>query len=137
MRVLLDTNVLLDSLLGRAPWCTESDAVLQAAAPGKLDLCVASLTLTNLFYVGRRVIGTNRARLEIRRCLSAFTILSVDRATLVDADALAGADFEDNVQIAAAVRAGLDAIVTRDATGFTHSPMLVLSPTQLVATLPP
>ena len=38
MRVLLDTNVLLDSLLQRAPWHVEADEILRQAKPGVLDL---------------------------------------------------------------------------------------------------
>jgi hypothetical protein len=48
---------------------------------------------------------------------------------------LPGNDFEDNVQIACAVIAGLDAIVTRDPKGFAGSPVLVLTPAELLARL--
>ena len=47
MRVLLDTNVLLDSLLQRAPWNLESDEILRRAQPGVLDFAVTALTLAN------------------------------------------------------------------------------------------
>jgi len=45
MRVLLDTNVLLDSLLQRAPWHLEADEILRQAQPGVLELSVAALSL--------------------------------------------------------------------------------------------
>jgi hypothetical protein len=41
----------------------------------------------------------------------AFDILPIDKQTLFDADALPGIDFEDNILIAAAVAASLDAII--------------------------
>lgn len=34
MRVLLDTNVALDSLLARAPWHVDADEVLRRSKPG-------------------------------------------------------------------------------------------------------
>ena len=37
-------------------------------------------------------------------------------------------DFEDAVQVASAIKLGLEAIVTRDLDGFTGSPIPVLSP---------
>ena len=58
MRVLLDTNVLLDSLLQRVPWHVEADAILRQAKPGILELSVVALSLANLFYIGRRIVGT-------------------------------------------------------------------------------
>lgn len=38
-------------------------------------------------------------------------------------DALPGNDFEDNILIAAAVTASLDAIITRNIADFAHSPI--------------
>ncbi len=46
---------------------------------------------------------------------------------------MTGADFEDNLQIACAVEARLDAIVTRDTKGFAGSPVPALSPAELLA----
>ncbi len=133
MRVLLDANVILDSLLQRVPWRADSDAILAAAAPDRLELALSTLTVSNAFYVGRKIIGTAKARAEVRAMLSSFLILPVDRGALVAADSFLGV--EDNIQIAAAVAAGLNIIVTRDPAGFVHSPVTVLSPTQLVARL--
>ena len=135
MRVLLDTNVLLDSLLQRAPWNLEADEIFRQARPGELDLAVTALSLANLFYVGRRVVGTAQARADVRRVVQTFDILPVDRSTILQADALAGSDFEDNIQIAAATTAGLDAIVTRDLSGFASNPIPVWSPAELLSRL--
>ena len=49
----------------------------------------------------------------------------------------AGQDFEDHLKLSSAVAANLDAIVTRDEAGFRHSPIAVLTPTQLIAKLTP
>ncbi len=131
MRVLLDTNVILDSMLQRTPWHVEADAILQAAARGKVTCAVTALSIANLFYVGRRIVGEGQARSDVRTCLAVFTILPMNRQTLIDADAYPGPDFEDNIQIAAAVAAGLDAIATRDPSGFSQSPVTILSPVKL------
>ena len=135
MQVLLDTNVLLDSLLQRTPWHVDSDAILRASAAGQVTCAAASLSLANVFYVVRRLGGATKARAAVRTCLRAFDILAVDAHTMVAADALPGADFEDNIQISAAVCRGLDAIVTRDPAGFAASPIPVLSPSDLLALL--
>lgn len=135
MRVLLDTNVLLDSLLQRAPWHFEADEILRQAQPGVLELSVAALSLANLFYIGRRIVGTEQARADVRRVAQTFNILAVDRATILHADALPGADFEDNLQIATATNSALTAIVTRDTAGFTASQIPVWSPAELLIQL--
>src|SRR5688500_5250943 len=137
MRVLLDTRVILDALLQRAPWHVEADAILRASAAGHVSCAAVSLSMTTVFYVARRLVGTNQARAAVRTCLNAFEILPVDIQTLWDADGLPGTDFEDNVQIAAAVQSKVDAIVTRDVSGFTASPTTVLLPADLLKRLLP
>ena len=135
MRVLLDTNVLLDSMLQRPPWHSDADAILHAAGRGAVTVAVTALSIANLFYIGRRIVGTDQARTDVRTCLNTLQVLAVDRQALMDADALAGSDFEDNIQIAAAVATGLDAIVTRDQSGFSHAPIPVWSPSDLLQRL--
>ncbi len=136
MRVLLDNNVILDAMLQRAPWHQEADAILQAAALGQVTCATTPLSLATIFYVGRQVVGTVAARAAVRKYLLAFAILPLDQQTLLDADALPGNDFEDNILIAAAVAAALDAIVTRNGADFSHSPIPVWDPAELLKRLP-
>src|SRR5438045_824146 len=120
MRVLLDTNVILDAMLQRPPWHMDADAILLAAAQGQVDCATTVLSLATIFYVGRKVVGTAAARAAVRQYLMAFEILPLDRQTLLDADVLPGTDFEDNILIAAAIAVRLDAVVTRNPADFAH-----------------
>lgn len=88
-----------------------------------------------LLDTSHRLAGEQRARGVIRACLDALTILPVDHAILIAAFARGGSDFEDDLQIESAQANRLDAIITRDAEGFSGSSMPVLSPSQLVAQL--
>jgi len=135
MRVLLDTNVILDSMLGRAPWHVEADAILRAASEGLVTCASTPLSLATAFYVGRRIVGIEQARLGIRDFIQAFEILLMDRQTMEKADALQGRAFEDNMQMAAAAQSSVDAIVTRDPADFTPSIVRVLGPAQLLQEL--
>jgi predicted nucleic acid-binding protein len=135
MQVLLDTNVLLDSILQRPPWHQQADAVLQAAALAQVGCAATTLSLATVFYVARKAVGAATARAAVRKCLGAYVILPIDRQTLVDADAVPGGDFEDNILIAAAVKASLDAIVTRNVADFAHSPIPAWEPAELLKRL--
>jgi predicted nucleic acid-binding protein len=136
MRVLLDVNVILDTMLQRPPWHTEADAILQAAALGQVTCATATISLATIFYVGRKVVGTPAVRAAVRKYLVAFEILPVDKQTLLDADALPGNDFEDNILIAVAAGASLDAIVPRNVADFARSPIPVWEPAELLKQLP-
>jgi predicted nucleic acid-binding protein len=135
MRVLLDTNVLLDAMLQRPPWHKDADAILQAAALGHVTCAATTLSLATLFYLGRKTVGTTVAREGVRKYIAGFIILPIDKQTLLDADVMAGKDFEDDIMIAAAVAASLNAIVTRNVAHFTHSPIPVWEPAELLKRL--
>lgn len=135
MKVLLDTNVILDVLLDRAPFVQDSSALWAACDAGTLVGVLPASTLTDVFYIARRATDVATARIAIGLCLAAFEIAPVDRQTLEDATTLPGNDFEDNVQIACATRAAVDAIVTRNGNDFVHTPMPVLTPAELLARL--
>jgi len=135
MRVLLDTNIVLDVLLARIPWQREADAIFLAAREHRFSAAVTALSIANVFYVGRRHAGLERAKQAVRACLDALEVLAVDRITLEAAIRFTGSDLEDNIQIAAAIEAGVDAIVTRDPGGFAASPLAILTPEQLLASL--
>jgi predicted nucleic acid-binding protein len=135
IRVLLDTNIVLDVLLNRMPWQAEAERVLQEVQTGHVSCAVSSLTIANVFYIGRRQVGVVRARQIVRLCLAAFEILAINRQTLEEADRVSGPDFEDDIQIAAATIAKVDAILSRDPAGFGKSAIPVLSPHQFLATL--
>lgn len=135
LRVLLDTNVMLDRLLDRKPWADEALPLWQARDTGRLITYIAASVLTDIFYIARRQVGTPAALASIDRCL-ALEVLSVDKAILLRARALPGSDFEDNVGIACAEAERLDFIITRNTDDFRHSPARAIEPLALPPYLP-
>lgn len=132
MRLLLDTNVLLDVLLDRHPWVEASSAVWKAHEDDRITCYVAACTLADIFYVARKLTNLETARRAIGLCCETFEICPVDRRVLETAHVMPGSDLEDNLQIACAGFGDLDAIVTRDGTGFEASPLPVFSPSELL-----
>ncbi len=136
MNVLIDTNIVLDVLLKRQPWLAESQQIWQACDEGRMVGYLLASTLTDIFYIARKIIGREAAHQAIEVCLVTFAICPLDRTVLEQALLLAGPDFEDNVQVAAAVHIALDAIVTRNPDDFAHAPIPVFTPSALLAQLP-
>ncbi len=135
MRVLLDINVVLDVYLNRAEFLADSAAVLQANHEGRLLGCLSAASLPTIFYVVQRQAGIDRARRAVAESLESFDFVSVDRSTLELAQTLPGPDFEDNLQIACAIQAQLDAIVTRNPSDYADSPVRILLPSEVLAQL--
>ncbi|MGO9601448.1 MAG: type II toxin-antitoxin system VapC family toxin [Isosphaeraceae bacterium] len=90
-------------------------------------------SITDVHYISRRLTNPENARNIVRRCLDELRVVAVTSDELETAYAFGGSDFEDDLQVACAVAASLDAIVTRDPKGFPLSPIPVLSPAELIA----
>jgi predicted nucleic acid-binding protein len=136
MRALLDLNIILDVLLSRDPWRAEAEAIWDANRDGRFDAAVSAASLPTLFYIMRKQIDLSHAHEAVKTCLQLLEVIPVDRTAVSMATTLPGSDFEDNLLIACAVAANLDAIVTRDPRGFAGSPVAVLSPAELLEQLP-
>ncbi|MDZ8138645.1 MAG: PIN domain-containing protein [Nostoc sp. DedQUE04] len=135
MRVLVDTNIILDFLLEREPFLHDAELLFQAIASRQILGYATATTLTDIFYIARRhTQNIECARQAVAITLAAIENCAVDRSVLEIALASATSDFEDAVQIACALVYGLDAIVTRDADFFTAS-VPVLSINQVLQQL--
>ena len=135
MRLLLDTNVILDVLLDRAPHSGHSSKVLAAVEMGQASGFVGATSITTIYYLAAKQIGTQGAVQAVDRLLSLLEVAPVTRSVLEDALRAKFADFEDAVLFAAAKNSEVEAIITRDPKGFKGADIPVLSPEELVAVL--
>lgn len=135
MRVLFDTNVVLDVLLNRDPWVVDSQALWQLRDEGEIEGYLVASVLSDIFYIVRRAASLEQAHQAVAVCLDTFVICPVDRAVLEHAQHLPGQDFEDNIQISCASLGGLDVIATRDPAGFAHSTINARTPQTIVEEL--
>jgi predicted nucleic acid-binding protein len=135
VKVLLDTNVVLDIVLHRGEWIDDADVIWQASADGKLICCMTASSVTDVYYIVRKAAGAAKARQTVRDCLDVLAMLPVDSPDLVAALNSPLGDFEDALQVACAARERLDAIVTRNVSDFAGSPIPIWSPPQLISRL--
>jgi len=132
VRVLFDTNVILDVLLARAPHVAPATALLDRVATKTLDGLLGATTLTTIHYLATKAVGARAAQGHIRTLLALFEVAPVTRAVLTDALELDLADYEDAVLHEAARHAGADAIVTRDPKGFAQARLKRYAPEELL-----
>ena len=137
MKILLDLNVLLDLFLKRPLWVHDAAAIWAAHQAGRITAGIASFSLPILYYIIRRSVDRAMALDAVRDCRNGIAVWAVDAGTIALALHQTGPDFEDNLQLACAIEAKVDAIITRDPAGFVGSPIPILSPADLVARLQP
>lgn len=134
MRVLFDTNILLNALLERQH-AEEAYFLLDQALEGPIDGTVTSTILINTFYVGRKEVGRDSATRFIRELLDDLSILPVSGNMLRRAILRRYEDFEDGAIGEAAEASDVDIICTRNEIDFQSSDVPVLSPQALIQAL--
>jgi len=133
VRVLLDTNVVLDVLLDREPFVQDSARVMDQVERGFLTGLLCATTVTTLAYLAGKTVGRKQAVHQMRQLLHLFEVAPVTRAVLDAALDSKTTDFEDAVLAEAAQHAGAQAIITRNLKDFAHSPVRACTPKQWLA----
>lgn len=67
MKILIDTNVVLDLLLEREPFVENAVALFEQVELGRLEGYIAATTITNIFYILRKSEGREVAFIAINR----------------------------------------------------------------------
>ena len=135
MRILFDTNVILDVLLDREPFSSTAAKLFSEVETGNISGYVCATTITTLHYLARKVMGAASAKEEINKLTMLFEVAPVNRAVLDAALLSEFKDFEDAVVHEAAWYQGVQGIVTRDLNGFKKSKINVYSPEELLLML--
>ena len=128
LTVLVDLNIVLDVLQNRHPFYDESARVLDSAARHEASGLLAAHSITTLFYVLNRFRNMATATAAITGLLDAFNIATVDDAVIRKALSWGWVDFEDAVQMAAALSAGADYLITRNPRDFQEGIVPVVQP---------
>ena len=114
MKVVLDSNIVLDALKPDPDFELDAKRVFQLIWQDKITpyLCVNSLT--DIFYVLRKVQGAEKAKESIANLLKIFHIIPLTEQDCANALALPMRDFEDAVIAVCARKVSADRIVSRD-----------------------
>ena len=132
MKLLLDTNILLDIALKRQPFVMQAAQVLTTAQHRKFPLYMTATTITDLFYIIRKAKGKDVALAFIEDLLQYVDVAAVDKSVIMRALKLGLTDFEDAVQVGAAEQVGIDIIITRNESDFENAAIRALHPEEFL-----
>ena len=133
MKVLFDTNVVLDVLLDREPYVDVAAKLFALVDNGRVEGSICATTATTIYYIAAKSFGRRRAHSQVHELLTLFAVAFVDRDVLDRALDLDFTDFEDAVVHEAARNVGAAAIVTRDGADFANATVPVFDPQELLA----
>lgn len=111
MKVLIDTNIIVDVALDRDPFFTQSEQIVRLAELKQIEGYISALTFSDFYYVIRKTKGKDWTLQFLRRMATICQIATVDRAAISMALTADFGDFEDAIQYSTAIINHLDVIM--------------------------
>ena len=133
MRVIIDTNVVLDVLLDRESFAKAAVDIFCLVEESRIEAFLCATTITTIDYLLIQSLPASKARDALRRLISLFEIATVNRPVIERALVSKINDFEDAVLDEAGQMAGVGSVVTRNTKDFTGSALKVFEPNEFLA----
>lgn len=133
MRVLIDTNVIVDALTSREPWNKSAEQIFLMAAQKSADMYISASTATDIYYMVRKYChDTEMAIQTMEKLYNLFGILDVTKEDCIQALTSPINDYEDAVVCEVARRSGMQYIVTRNTKDYVNSYVKAILPDEFI-----
>ncbi len=133
MKIMCDTNVILDVLLEREPFVEDSYKVLKLCEEHKIYGFVSASSVTDIFYLVRKYThSTELAYKAVGKLLEIVKVCSVTNNDILIAFHKKAKDFEDCLVATCAKSIHCDYIATRSKRDFEGFGISVLTPAEIL-----
>lgn len=132
VKVLIDTNVILDVLCGRAEFLEASSKVWKYCEVNKLTGVISALSIPNIVYILRKELDPDKTKEIIDRLFLIFEVAELKAEDLRKAAEMKTSDYEDAIQMCCASRINANFIVTRNIRDFVSSTVPAVKPSELI-----
>jgi predicted nucleic acid-binding protein len=132
MRVVLDTNIILDIALRREPHFLDSSEVFMKIDSSVVYGFVTATTITDIYYISKKEKGHQITIDFISNLIEIIDVIGVDRQVIIESLASKITDFEDAVQSVSAILNNIDYIITRNQKDFSESAVKAITPKEFL-----
>ena len=133
MKVLIDTNIMIDALTNRDGRSGFSATVIDLCAKQVIDGYVALHSISNMYYILRKQYSDAERRTILKRYNEILKVAEVGNDVVDTAiNNTAISDYEDALQYACAETVGADYIVTRNTKDYGKADIKAISPEELL-----
>lgn len=131
MKILIDTNVVLDVLLMREPFCEDAVKILGLTKRDDVKEYVSASAVTDIYYISFRQLKDKGLVMKLmKELLTVVSVAGVSGQEILKAMELEWNDFEDSVQYSVALLQEMDGIITRNPDDYKQSEIKVWLPKQ-------
>ncbi|MEM9391532.1 MAG: PIN domain-containing protein [Bacteroidota bacterium] len=129
MRVLIDTDVVLDFFLDRKPFSEEATKIFALCEAKRVQGFMTPVIFSNVYYILRQTASHEKVIEKLNQLMNFIGVLDMGRGTIIQALGSDFRDFEDALQHYSAVQSDfIDVILTRNVKDFKKSEIGVLTP---------
>lgn len=128
MKILIDTNVIIDFYQERQPFLEAAERTLMMCTEDGCEGMLCASSLTDIYDLLRKSLGAEAARGCIKKLLEVFSVAEVGKAEIHKAAKSKMQDFEDAVVAFSAKGAKAHYIVTRNTGDYEDSPVPAITP---------
>ena len=136
MKLLIDTNVILDAMMDREPWAKRAQDVILAIAEEKAEAYITASSFTDIYYLLHKHLRdkeqTKRVLLDL---LVVVKVLDVTGADCEKAFDLPMSAYEDVLLAQCGKRHKVDYIITRNKKHYEASPVKAVEPEEILKSL--
>ena len=132
MKVLIDTNIILDVLCKRPDFYKDSAKVFKLCEVKRISGVISALSITNIMYILRKELDSEKTKEILDNLSLIFSIADLKADDLKKAADMQFKDYEDAVQSACAARIKANYIITRNIGDFTMSKVAAIKPIELL-----
>ncbi len=132
MRVLFDTNIILDIALGREPYFTDSANAFKKIDNKSIFGFITATTITDIYYIAKREKGHQVIIDFIGNLIEIIDVIGIDRQVIIESLFSQLFDFEDAIQSVSSRLNGIDYIITRNQKDFAKSEVKALTPKEFL-----
>ncbi len=118
MKILIDTNILLDVLMKREPHYLSAAKVWTLVKESFVQGYISAISVNNLYYIIKKINGQAIAEEFIDEILNDFEVVSLSKDILKQSRTIKKLDYEDLIQYFSAIHSGCDLIITRNKKDF-------------------
>ena len=83
MRILVDTNVLLDYFLDREPFAGEATQIFELCEEKKVQGCVAAHSIPNIFFILRHRCPTDQRKKLLLTVCETLHVVGINRYKII------------------------------------------------------
>lgn len=132
MKILIDTNVILDVLCNRKDFAEDSLRVFKYCETNQITGYISALSIPNIVYIMRKELDSEKIKEILTVMTSIFTVVDLRGTDLIKAAVLDFSDYEDALQSVCASRTKVNYIVTRNIKDFKSSSVPAIKPSELL-----